>query len=51
MPYLALAFSKDSAVENVRRELIAKKMVECIANMKAVNTVRIYYKKAANKVC
>ena len=31
--------------------MLAKKMVECIANMDNVNKVKIYYKKAANKIC
>lgn len=31
--------------------MISKKMIEFVASYDSINTVRIYYKKAANKVC
>lgn len=51
LPYLAAAFSRDSASEALKRSLLARKIVEVVANTQGVNTVRVYYKKAENKIC
>ena len=51
LPYLALGFSKEGIGESMRRELLAKKIMEVIANAESVNTVKIYYKKSPNQIC
>ena len=50
IPYLSLAFSKDTEAEEDTRNILANKFMEVLANMKKINKVKIYYKIGANKV-
>jgi len=46
--YLEEAYSKESELGRLKRVLIAKKLIEIIANIGQVNTIRFYYKKEDN---